>query len=119
MSITTQALHTKSLVERFREGSWNRVSRCIFGQRLYDAVVTSGPQLFFIVDRSWFYGVYRDAVAVLDGLGVERAHVYGHSLGGRIAQWVAADHPERVDRLVLGATTVGDRTGVQIGRAHV
>lgn len=54
----------------------------------------------------------RDAVAVLDGLGVERAHVYGHSLGGRIAQWVAADHPERVDRLVLGATTVGDRTGV-------
>jgi len=54
----------------------------------------------------------RDVVAVLDAAGVARAHVYGHSMGGRIAQWIGADHPERAVSLVLGATSVGDETGV-------
>lgn len=52
-----------------------------------------------------------DAVAVLDAAGVAAAHVVGHSMGGRVAQWLAADHPERVRRLVLIATTAGDRVG--------
>lgn len=50
----------------------------------------------------------RDAVAVLDAAGVSRAMVYGHSMGGRIAQWLGASHTRRVAALVLGATTVGD-----------
>ncbi|UQN16003.1 alpha/beta fold hydrolase [Gulosibacter sp. ACHW.36C] len=50
-----------------------------------------------------------DALAVLDAVGVERADVYGHSMGGRVAQWLAIDHPGRVDRLVLASTTGGDR----------
>jgi 3-oxoadipate enol-lactonase len=48
-----------------------------------------------------------DALAVLDACGIDRAHVYGISLGGFIAQQIALRHPERVDRLVLGATTPG------------
>jgi pimeloyl-ACP methyl ester carboxylesterase len=48
-----------------------------------------------------------DAVAVLDAADVERAHVYGISLGGMIAQEIALRHPQRVERLVLGATTPG------------
>ncbi|MBB3665391.1 pimeloyl-ACP methyl ester carboxylesterase, partial [Prauserella sediminis] len=51
--------------------------------------------------------VAEDAVAVLDAAGAGRAHVYGTSMGGRVAQWLAADHPERVDRLVLGCTSPG------------
>jgi pimeloyl-ACP methyl ester carboxylesterase len=38
---------------------------------------------------------------VLDGLGLERAHVVGVSLGGWIAAELAVRHPERIDRLVL------------------
>ena len=48
-----------------------------------------------------------DAVAILDAAGIDRAHVYGISLGGMIAQAVALEHPDRLERLVLGATTPG------------
>jgi pimeloyl-ACP methyl ester carboxylesterase len=48
-----------------------------------------------------------DAVSVLDAAGEERAHVYGMSLGGMVAQEMALRHRERVRALVLGATTPG------------
>jgi len=40
-----------------------------------------------------------DAVAILDGYGIARAHLVGMSLGGMIAQLVAIAHPERVATL--------------------
>jgi 3-oxoadipate enol-lactonase / 4-carboxymuconolactone decarboxylase len=46
-----------------------------------------------------------DLVALLDRLGVARAHVCGLSLGGMVAMWTAAHHPERVARLVLCCTS--------------
>jgi pimeloyl-ACP methyl ester carboxylesterase len=45
-----------------------------------------------------------DAAALIVALQLPRAHVYGSSLGGLVAQSLAARHPERVDRLVLGNT---------------
>ncbi|MEU6665931.1 alpha/beta fold hydrolase [Streptomyces sp. NPDC046727] len=54
-----------------------------------------------------------DVIAVLDGLGIERADVYGTSMGGRVAQWVAARHPGRVRRLVLGCTSPGGPHAVE------
>jgi 3-oxoadipate enol-lactonase len=55
-----------------------------------------------------------DVVAVLDQAGVAKAHVLGISLGGMIAQEVAAEHPDRVDALVLAATTPGFPHGYPI-----
>ncbi|MFI5839321.1 3-oxoadipate enol-lactonase [Catenuloplanes sp. NPDC051500] len=47
----------------------------------------------------------RDALALLDRLGVARAHVVGLSLGGMTAMWLAAHAPERVGRMVLCCTS--------------
>ena len=48
-----------------------------------------------------------DAVAVLDALGVDRAHVMGCSMGGMIVQRLAIDHADRL----LSMTSVMSRTG--------
>jgi 3-oxoadipate enol-lactonase len=42
-----------------------------------------------------------DAAALLDRLGVPRAHIAGHSSGGAVALQLALDHPERVQTLAL------------------
>ncbi len=49
-------------------------------------------------------GLCDDVLAVMDALELSRAHLVGASLGGLVAASLAADHPERVDRLVLIAT---------------
>ncbi|GAA2055323.1 alpha/beta hydrolase [Catenulispora yoronensis] len=58
-------------------------------------------------------GFAADVVAVLDDLGIARAHVYGTSMGGRVAQWLAADFPDRVGALVLGCTSPGGPHAVE------
>jgi 3-oxoadipate enol-lactonase len=48
-----------------------------------------------------------DAAAVLDAVGIERAHIFGVSMGGMIAEEFALQYPERVDSLILGCTAAG------------
>ncbi|MEA2661728.1 MAG: hypothetical protein QOH08_1300 [Chloroflexota bacterium] len=49
----------------------------------------------------------RDALGLMDALGLEAAHVLGHSMGGRVAQWMALDRPDRVRSLILAASGPG------------
>jgi pimeloyl-ACP methyl ester carboxylesterase len=49
-----------------------------------------------------------DALALLDGLGIDRAHVLGASMGGMIAQQLAIEHPERVLSLVSMMSNTGE-----------
>lgn len=46
-----------------------------------------------------------DVVAVLDGLGVNRAHIVGFSMGGGVAQRLALEHRNRVEPLTLMSTS--------------
>lgn len=49
-----------------------------------------------------------DAVGLMDALNIDRAHIIGASMGGMIAQIVAAEYPERVKSLVSLMSTSGD-----------
>lgn len=53
-----------------------------------------------------------DAVGLLDALDIPRAHVFGVSMGGMIAQEMAIHYPERVASLILGCTTPGGKNAV-------
>ncbi len=58
-----------------------------------------------------------DAIAVLDAADVARAHVFGVSMGGLIAQELALRHPGRVNRLILGCTHPGGREALRMDPA--
>ncbi|MBV9452775.1 MAG: alpha/beta fold hydrolase [Rubrobacter sp.] len=51
-----------------------------------------------------------EAEALLDHLGVKKSHVLGTSLGGFVAQQLALEQPELIDRLVLVCTSHGGKS---------
>jgi 3-oxoadipate enol-lactonase len=72
-----------------------------------DAGRTTGPATGYTIRD-----MAADTVGLMDHLGLEKAHILGISMGGMIAQELALNYPHRVDRLVLGCTTPGMRSGV-------
>jgi len=55
-----------------------------------------------------------DLAALLDDLGLAPAHVLGHSMGGRVAQWLVLDRPDLARTLALAASGPG-----QFSQAHL
>jgi 3-oxoadipate enol-lactonase len=53
-----------------------------------------------------------DTIALLDHLGIERAHVYGQSFGGMVAQELALTAAHRLRTLILGCTDMGPRRAI-------
>ncbi|MAW87631.1 MAG: alpha/beta hydrolase [Phyllobacteriaceae bacterium] len=53
-----------------------------------------------------------DAAALLDHLGIGRAHVFGYSMGARITAFMALGHPDRVATVILGGLGYGMVEGV-------
>lgn len=64
-----------------------------------DCGETEGPER-----ASTLADLANDAQQLIEALGFTRAHVFGSSFGGRVAQALALLHPRSVDRLVLGST---------------
>ena len=58
--------------------------------------------------------LFADPLAILDHLGVERAHLVGLSMGGAIAQMIALEHPERVLSLTLMSTSPVGTGGAEL-----
>lgn len=55
-----------------------------------------------------------DAESLIQGLGYERCNVMGTSLGGLIAQVLAARHPNRIDGLILSSTWEVGRSPLEV-----
>jgi pimeloyl-ACP methyl ester carboxylesterase len=53
-----------------------------------------------------------DAAALLDHLGIERAHLMGYSMGARVCAFTALEHPHKVATLVFGGLGIGMVEGV-------
>ena len=67
-----------------------------------DAGLTSpSPCPYSIVDMA------DDAAGLLDALNIPKAHVFGVSMGGAIAQKFALKYPDKLDKLILGCTMAG------------
>lgn len=65
------------------------------------------------VDRPLTYeNMARDTAALLDALGIERAHFVGYSMGGGAAFQLALERPERVERLVWAGGVSFDPSGI-------
>jgi pimeloyl-ACP methyl ester carboxylesterase len=57
-------------------------------------------------DREYTIRLFADdTVGLMDALGISKAHIFGVSMGGMIAQELAINYPERVSRLVLCSTS--------------
>jgi pimeloyl-ACP methyl ester carboxylesterase len=78
---------------RARGSVYRRISRYLLGQ--------PSPVPYTLVDMT------QDVVVLLDHLGITRAHVVGASLGGMIAQILAATEPDRVASLGIIMSTTG------------
>jgi pimeloyl-ACP methyl ester carboxylesterase len=94
----------KRLAERYRVVSYDN-------RGIGESEVPPGP---YTVEQ-----MAGDALQVLDEAGIERAHVVSASLGGMVAQHVAAHHPGRVDRLVLACTHPGVDDGYPMPQVTV
>jgi len=46
----------------------------------------------------------KDVLAILDDLNIDKVHWCGLSMGGMVGQWLGANAPERIDRLILANT---------------
>jgi pimeloyl-ACP methyl ester carboxylesterase len=93
---------------------WSTLEGHLDGVRLieFDTPGVGGSQTPWLPTRVEYLGWL--AARVLDHVNVQRADVLGYSLGGMIAQHLAARSPERVRRLVLTSTGCGFG-GVQAG----
>ncbi|WP_327070624.1 alpha/beta fold hydrolase [Kitasatospora sp. NBC_01302] len=57
-----------------------------------------------------------DAIAVLDAVGWSSAHLFGHSMGGLLAQRIAIRHPDRVRSLTSSSAVPSDVSGLAVLR---
>jgi len=97
--LSNQCIHYRvELIEKFVEAGFHVVR---FDNR--DVGLSSdGPDGYSLSDMS------DDVLALLDHLEIDKAHVFGVSLGGMIAQTFAIDHPTRCASLISVMSTTGD-----------
>jgi len=60
-----------------------------------------------------------DAAGLLDALRIRKAHIYGHSMGGMIAQHLALRYPEMAASLILACTSCGGRHVVPVDQEFI
>jgi pimeloyl-ACP methyl ester carboxylesterase len=86
---------------------WDTLERSLHGFRILEFDLPGAGQADVPKRPVSVPGLARLATRILDRFGIDRADVVGYSMGGIVAQQLAADAPDRVRRLVLVATSPG------------
>ena len=60
-----------------------------------------------------------DVIRFLDHYGIDKAHLLGHSMGGKTAMTVALNHPQRVNRLVIADISVKSYPNTQVHERNI
>lgn len=81
--------------------NWRGVARKFEGGRRVLALDMRNHGRSFNDPEMTYPAMARDVLDTLDGLGIERADILGHSMGGKAAMILALDHPERLHSLVV------------------
>lgn len=93
-----------------------QISGAVSGHEAYGPITPVMAEHFTVLDfdhrgygksdrpeQAYDMGVWSsDLAAMLDALGIDRAHIHGGSMGAFIAVDFAVNHPDRVDKLILG-----------------
>jgi 3-oxoadipate enol-lactonase len=88
--------------------SWDRIAETLQGRHDVVAMDLRGHgESDLIAGPVDAHDLARDALQVLDEAGIRTCAVAGFSLGGTVAQALALDHPERVDKLALIGSVAG------------
>lgn len=85
------------------ESTWSKEPSGVDLLRIVQAGFSPKDQVANTIDD-----LAEDIIALMDVLKIERAHVVGMSLGGRIAQAAAMRHPQRTAALVSMMSTTGN-----------
>ncbi|MBX2820473.1 MAG: alpha/beta fold hydrolase [Rhodothermaceae bacterium] len=83
-------------------GNWHSLSRNVFSKHYRVLAVDlrnhgKSPHS----DTFDFPSMVEDVRELMDTMGFERAHILGHSMGGKVAMWFGLMYPERVDKLIV------------------
>lgn len=70
-----------------------------------------------VSDRKYTIKLFADdTVGLMDALGISKAHILGHSMGGRIAQELVLNYPKKVEKLVLCSASCGGPKSVPMSK---
>lgn len=86
---------------------WAPLEQALAGYRIIEFDLPGAGQSDIPAKPTSIKGLAQLALTVMDRFGLAQADVLGYSMGGMVAQQLAADAPDRIRRLVLVATTPG------------
>ena len=82
-------------------GNWHSIARSLEGERHIVVPDLRNHGRSPHSDDASYPAMTEDVVGLMEQLGLERAAVIGHSMGGKLAMWLALTRPEKVDQLVI------------------
>ena len=83
-------------------GNWHSLSRNVFSEKYRVLAVDLRNHGKSPHDDTFDYpSMVADVKELMDSMGFETAHILGHSMGGKVAMWMALEHEERIDKLVV------------------